>query len=94
MGTAGVDTLGVKPLVPTGALGSVPSEEVAPSGGIVVPTWANAGPQHNRVVATIINLIGDPLFERREYAAERAQGAAVDKAAEAMAFIFMAVGKG
>jgi hypothetical protein len=95
LGTAGVDTPGVKPLVPTGALGSVPSEEVAPSGGMVIPTWANAGPQHNRVVATINNdLIGDPLFERKEYAGERPEGTAVDKTAEAMAFIFMAVGKG
>jgi hypothetical protein len=93
-GVTGVDTPGARPFVPTGALGSVPSEEVTPSGGIAVPTWANAGPQHNRVVATINNdLIGDPFFERKEYAGERPQGTAVE-AAEAMAFIFMAVGKG
>jgi hypothetical protein len=47
-GLTGVDTPGAKPFVPTGALGSVPSEEVTPSGGMTVPTWANAGPQHNR----------------------------------------------
>jgi hypothetical protein len=46
---------GAKPLVPTGAPGSVPSEEVTPSGGMPVPTWPNAGPQHNSVVATINN---------------------------------------
>jgi hypothetical protein len=91
-GLIGVDTPGAKPLVPTGALGSVPSEEVTPSAGMTVPTWANAGPQHNRVVATINNdLIGDPLFERKEYRSERPQRAAVDEAAEAMAFIFITV---
>ena len=42
-GLTGVGTPGAKPFVPTGALGSVPSEEVMPSGGMVVPTWANAG---------------------------------------------------
>jgi hypothetical protein len=56
-GLTGVDTPGAKPFVPTGALGSVPSEEVTPSGGMAVPTWANAGPQHSRgkVAATINN---------------------------------------
>jgi hypothetical protein len=56
-GLTGTDTPGAKPFVPTGALGSVPSEEVTPSGGMVVPTWANAGPQHSRgkVAATINN---------------------------------------
>jgi len=43
-GLTGVDRPGAKPFVPTGALGSVPSEEVTPSGGMTVPTWANAGP--------------------------------------------------
>jgi hypothetical protein len=41
-GLTGAGTPGTRPLVPTGALGSVPSDEVAPIGGIVVPTWANA----------------------------------------------------
>jgi hypothetical protein len=56
-GLTGVETPGAKPFVPTGALGSVPSEEVTPSGGMAVPTWANAGPPHNRgkVAATIKN---------------------------------------
>ena len=47
-GLTGVDTLGAKPFVPTGAVGSVPSEEVTPSGGMAVPTCANAGLQHNK----------------------------------------------
>jgi hypothetical protein len=56
-GLTGLDTPGAKPLVPTGALGSAPSEEVTPSGGMTVPTWANAGPQHNtgKVAATSKN---------------------------------------
>jgi hypothetical protein len=37
-GLTGVDTPGAKPFVSTGALGSVPSEEVTPSGGMTVPT--------------------------------------------------------
>ena len=42
-GLTGVDAPGAKPFMPTGALGSAPSEEVAPSEGMVVPTWANPG---------------------------------------------------
>jgi hypothetical protein len=65
-GLTGIDTPGAKPLVPTGALGSVPSEEVAPSGGMTVPAWAKAWLQHNRghAVAITINngLIGNPLL--------------------------------
>jgi hypothetical protein len=37
-----------KPFAPTGALGSVPSDEVTPSEGMTVPTWADAGLQHNK----------------------------------------------
>ena len=37
-----------KPVAPTGAAGAIPSEEVTPSEGVTVPTWANAGLQHNR----------------------------------------------
>jgi hypothetical protein len=44
-----------KPFGPTSAPGAVPSEEVTPSGGMTVPTWANAVVQHNKgnAVATI-----------------------------------------
>jgi hypothetical protein len=56
-GLTGVDMPGAKPFVPTAALGSVPSEEVTPSGGMTVPTWANAGLPHNKgkAAATINN---------------------------------------
>jgi hypothetical protein len=37
-----------KPFGPTGAPGSAPSEEVTPSGGMTVPTWAKAGLKHNK----------------------------------------------
>ena len=91
----GVDRLGAKPFVPTGPLGSVPREEVTPRGGIPVPTWANAGPQHNKVAATINNgFIGHTPLGRKECAGDRPQSTAIDKTAEAIASIFMAVGKG
>jgi hypothetical protein len=46
-----------RPLGPTGAPGTVPSEEVMPSEGMVVPTWANAGlqPSNDPTVAKINN---------------------------------------
>lgn len=51
------DTPGCRPLGPTGAPGAAPSEEVTPSAGMAVPTWANAGLQHNKgeAAATINN---------------------------------------
>jgi hypothetical protein len=74
-GLTGVDTPGAKPFVPTGALGSVPSEEVTPSGGMTVPTWANAGPQYNRgkVAATIKNGLMEDLSDKRTRSCLRAQ---------------------
>jgi hypothetical protein len=53
LGTAltGAGTPGTKPFGPTGALGSDPSADVTPSGGMAVPTWANAG-LHNKGKAT------------------------------------------
>ena len=52
-----------KPFGPTGAPGTVPSEEVTPSDGMTVPTWANAGLKHNRgqAVATINNGLMEDL---------------------------------
>jgi hypothetical protein len=46
-----------RPFAPTGAPGTVPSDEVMPSEGIVVPTWANAGLKYRMgpTVATINN---------------------------------------
>jgi hypothetical protein len=93
-GLTGVDTPGAKPFVPTGALGSVPSEEVTPSGGMTVPTWANAGPQHNRgkAAATIKNGLMEDLSDKRTRIVRRAgTSTAVGEAAEAMALFFMAV---
>jgi hypothetical protein len=51
-----VGAIGEAP-VPTGALGTIPSEDVAPSEGVSVPTWANAGLQHSNgnAVATMNN---------------------------------------
>jgi hypothetical protein len=80
----GVDTPGAKPFVPTGALGSVPSEEVTPSGGMSVPTWANAGPQHNRgkVAAAIKKDLMEHFSDNSGRTTKRADaGTAVSKAA-------------
>jgi hypothetical protein len=53
-----VDPIGI-PAAPTGALGPIPSGEVAPSEGVAVTAaaWANTGPAHNKdqAVATINN---------------------------------------
>jgi hypothetical protein len=46
--TSGEAPGGDKPFGPTGAPGTDPSEEVAPSGGVTMPTWANAGLQHSK----------------------------------------------
>jgi len=96
-GLTGVNTPGAKPFVPTGALGSVPSEEVTPSGGMTVPTWANAGPQHNRgkVAATIKNGLMEDLSDKRTRIVRRAGAStAVGKPAGSMTFIFIAVDRG
>src|SRR5258708_1135067 len=37
-----------KPFGPTDSPGTIPNEEVAPSEGVVVPTWAKAGMPHNK----------------------------------------------
>jgi hypothetical protein len=91
-GLTGVDTPGAKPFVPTGALGSVPSDEVTPSGGMTVPTWANAGLQHNKGQA--VAAIKKDLMERFSDKSGRitqlaAADTAVGKGAEAMTFLFI-----
>jgi hypothetical protein len=96
-GLTGVATPGAKPFVPTGALGSVPSEEVTPSGGMAVPTWANAGPQHNRgkIAATIRNGLMEDLSDKRTRIVRRASAStAVGKPVESMTFIFIAADRG
>jgi hypothetical protein len=84
-----------KPFVPTGALGSVPSEEVTPSDGVTVPTWANAGLQDNKGQAAAT--INNGLIEHSPVTAEGLSNQrphAVGEAAEAMTFFFMAVDRG
>jgi hypothetical protein len=96
-GLTGVDTPGAKPFVPTGALGSVPSEEVTPSGGMTVPTWANAGPQHNRgkVAAIIKNGLMEDLSDKRTRIVRRAGAStAGGKPVGEMRFIFIAADRG
>jgi hypothetical protein len=56
-GLTGDEAPTCKPFGPTGVPGAVPSEEVTPSEGVTMPTWANAGLQHKKgnAVATINN---------------------------------------
>jgi hypothetical protein len=81
-----------KPFGPTGAPGTIPSEEVTPSEGVTVPTWANAGLQHNKgnVVATINNArMGDsPMM------AEGSRGEQPQAPLRRTAFVFMTVDTG
>jgi hypothetical protein len=86
-----------KPFGPTGAPGTVPSEEVAPSGGISVPTCAKAGLPHNKgdAVATISNDLMEHFSDKSGRITQRASaGAAVSTAAEARAFFFMTADRG
>ena len=96
-GLTGVDRPGAKPFVPTGALGSVQREEVTPSGGITVPTWANAGLQHNKdeTAATIKNgLMKDLSGKRTRIVRRGGASTAVGKPAGSMTFIFIAADRG
>ncbi len=86
-----------KPFGPTGAPGTVPSEEVTPSEGMVVPTWANAGLQHNKgkAVATINDGLMEDLSDKRTRIVRRAVAStAVGKPAGSMTFIFIAADRG
>jgi hypothetical protein len=61
---------------------------------MTVPTWANAGPQHNR--GKVAAAIKKDLMEHSPIRAEAftpraAAGTAVSEPAEAMTFIFIAV---
>jgi hypothetical protein len=85
------DAPSCKPFAPTGAPGTVPSDEVTPSDGVTVPTWANAGLQHNKghAVATINNgLMADSPITGR-ITRRAGAGTAIGKAAEAMVFLFI-----
>ena len=85
-----------KPLGPTGAPGTVPSEEVTPSEGVSVPTWASAGLQHKgHAAATINNGLMKDLSDKSGRITPRAcESAAVGKAAEAMARSFIIADRG
>jgi len=54
IGPTSGDAPSCKPFAPTGAPGTIPSEEVAPSGGVSMPTWASAGLQHSKGKAVAI----------------------------------------
>jgi hypothetical protein len=86
------DAPSCKPFAPTGAPGTVPSEEVTPSEGMAAPTWANAGLKHNKgqVVATINNGLMEDFPDKSRRIRRRASACtAVSKAAEATTLFFM-----
>jgi hypothetical protein len=85
-----------KPFGPTGALGSVPSEEVTPSEGVTVPTWANAGLQHKGQAAAMINngLMEDFPDKSGRITRRARESTAVGKAAEVMALFFIIADRG
>lgn len=91
------DTPSWRPFGPTAAPGTIPSEEVALSGGVTVPTWANAGlPQNKDQAVTAIKngLMGHCSDGSEGIAPRAATKIAVSPAVEATAFIFITVGKG
>ena len=94
--TSGDAPGGSKPFGPTGAPGTVPSEEVTPSGGMTVPTWASAGLLHNKeqAAATINNgLMEYSPITAEGLRSERPQ-APQSVVAEVMAFFFIAAHRG
>ena len=94
--TSGDAPGGSKPFGPTGAPGTVPSEEVELSAGMAGPTWANAGLQHNKghAAATINN----GLMEHSPIRAEGLRGERPQSpqsvVEEVMAFFFMTAHRG
>ena len=95
--TSGDASGGSKPFGPTGAPGTVPSEEVELSAGMAGPTWANAGPQHNKgqAAARINNgLIEGSPISARGFTQRAAASTAVGKAAGTTTFFFIAADTG
>jgi hypothetical protein len=89
--TAG-DAVSGKPFGPTDAPGTIPNEEVVPIGGVSVPTWANAGLQHNKgnVAATIDNGLMEEFPDKSGRIALRAAAsAAVSRTAGVITLFFM-----
>jgi hypothetical protein len=95
-GLTGGDTPGTKPLVPTGALGSAPREDVTPRGGTAVPTWANAGPQNDKsqMTATINNGLMAGLHDKGTRLLRRGANTAIGNPAGLMTHIFIAADRG
>ena len=54
-----------KPFGPTDSPGTIPNEEVAPSEGMAVPTWAKAGTPHSKDQAAAIAING--LMEAKPF---------------------------
>jgi len=71
-----------RPFAPTGTPGSVPSEEVTPSDGMTVPTWAHAGLKHStgKAAATINDGLMEDLQYKKGLRNGRPRGPAVTKA--------------
>jgi hypothetical protein len=91
------DALGGKPFGPTDSPGTIPNEEVVPSEGIAVPTWAKAGLPHNKdqAAATARKGLIEDLPEKSGRITRRARtSTAGGKAMEAMTFIFITVDRG
>jgi hypothetical protein len=63
---------------------------------MAVPTWANAGPPHNRgkAAATIKNGLMEVLSDKRRIVPRVGASTAVSKPAESMTFIFIAADRG
>ncbi len=91
------DAAGGKPFGPTDAPGTIPNEDVTPSEGVTVPTWANAGLAHSKghAVAAINNGLMEHFSDKSGRITQRAAACtAFRKAAEAMTFIFMTADRG
>src|SRR5216684_9576 len=85
------------PVVPTTPSGPLARGEVAPSGGISVPTWAKAGLQHNKGKAAAATKKGlmEHFSDKSGRMTRRAAASTADsKAAEAPTFFFMTAHKG
>jgi len=79
-----------KPFGPTDSPGTIPNEEVAPSEGVVVSTWAKTGmPHKDQAAATINNGLIARFSDKSARIPQRAAASrAVSKAAEATTSFF------
>jgi hypothetical protein len=95
--TSGDTPGGSKPFGPTGAPGTVPSEEVVLSAGMAGPTWAHAGPQHSKgqAAVTINNGLMEGFPDKSGRIKPRAAAStAVGKAAGKTTLFFIAAHRG